>query len=104
MWNYTIKAEVITGRFSRQVETFSVQANNLTDAMVQIEKNAKIGRVIHSTSVKNKDNKMEKLQSRLAEQQHQLGLAEIMGNEFFIQHWKEKITETLAKIEALKSN
>lgn len=60
MWNYTIKAEVITGRFSRQVETFSVQAKNLTDAMIQIEKNAKIGRVICSTSVKNKDNKMNK--------------------------------------------
>ena len=58
MWNYTIKAEVVTGRFSRQVETFSVQAKDLTDAMIQIEKNAKIGRVIHSTSVKNKDNKM----------------------------------------------
>ena len=104
MWNYTIKAEVITGRFSRQVETFSVQANNLTDAMIQIEKNAKIGRVIHSTSVKNKGNKMTKLQSRLAEQQHQLAVYERIGNEFFIQHGKDKIAETLAKIEALKSN
>ena len=58
MWNYTIKAEAVTGRFSRQVETFSVKAENFTDAMIQIEKNAKIGRVICSTSVKNKDNKM----------------------------------------------
>ena len=49
-------------------------------------------------------NKMTKLQSRLAEQQHQLAVYESMGKEFFIQHWKDKITETLAKIEALKSN
>ena len=104
MWNYTIKVEVITGRFSRQVETFSVQANDLTDAMIQIEKNVKIGRVICSTSVKNKDNKMTKLQARLAEQQHWLAVYESMGKEFFIQHWKEKIDETLAKIEAFKSN
>ena len=58
MWNYTIKAEVVTGRFSRQVETFSVQAKNLTDAMIKKKKKHKIGRVIDSTSVKNKDNKI----------------------------------------------
>ena len=50
------------------------------------------------------DNKMNKLQSRLAEQQHWLAVYESMDKEFFIQHWKEKIDETLAKIEALKSN
>lgn len=47
---------------------------------------------------------MTKLQSRLAEQQHQLAVYESMSKEFFIQHWKDKIAETLAKIEALKSN
>ncbi|MGL4222922.1 MAG: hypothetical protein ACRCSS_20075 [Shewanella sp.] len=47
---------------------------------------------------------MEKLQARLAEQQHQVAVYESMGKEFFIQHWKEKVSETLAKIEALKSN
>lgn len=47
---------------------------------------------------------MEKLQSRLAEQQHWLAVYESMGKDFFIQHWAEKIAETLAKIEALKSN
>ena len=47
---------------------------------------------------------MEKLQSRLADQQHRLAVYEITGKEFFIQRWKEKVAETLAKIEALKSN
>ena len=46
---------------------------------------------------------MEKLQARLAEQQHWLAIYENMDKEFFIQHWKDKISETLAKIEALKS-
>ena len=50
------------------------------------------------------NNKMTKLQARLAEQQHRLAVYESMGKEFFIQRWKEKIAETLAKIEALKSN
>lgn len=60
MWNYTIKAEVVTGKFSRQVETFSVQAKDLTDAMIQIEKKRKIGRVICYTSAKNKGNNVMK--------------------------------------------
>lgn len=47
---------------------------------------------------------MEKLQARLAEQQHWLAIYESMDKEFFIQRWKEKISETLAKIEKLKSN
>ena len=60
MWKYTIKAEVITGRFSRQVETFSVEADNLTDAIIQIEKNVKIGRVIHYTCAKKEGNETMK--------------------------------------------
>lgn len=47
---------------------------------------------------------MEKLQARLAEQMHFLDVYKSMNKEFFVQHWQEKVAQTLAKIEALKSN
>lgn len=75
MWDYTIEAEVVTGRFSRQVETFVVSAKNLTDAMIQIEKNVKIGRVLHSTSAKNKGNETMKLAQSIQYQTNQARLS-----------------------------
>lgn len=101
MWDYTIKAEVVTGRFSRQVETFVVSAKNLTDAMIQIEKNVKIGRVIHSTCAKNKGNEIMVLTHKTVQRQtdqarlsNNTSVSVLYGSSVFVTYENGKIVNS----------